>query len=87
MTVGVKWGCGVSEQGAKYVAALDGVSWESMEADVVGRLRAMRSCWEGTAGAGQLQREMMARDLFMPALDHLARFCASVEVRLEAEGE
>lgn len=57
--------------------------WERIETDVVLRLHLLRAAWEHTAQMPELQRPM-ARDLYKPALTHLAAFCASVEI---SEGE
>ncbi len=71
----------------RMVAALDAAKWDGMERDVVVRLRALRLAWEGMMGDGQLQRELVARDLYFPALDLLRQFCEAVDVVDEKGGD
>lgn len=52
--------------------------WEAIEADVLRKLRLVRAAWEETGKTPELHAPIK-RDLYLPALKHLAAFCASVE--------
>ena len=52
-------------------------NWELLESDVVRKLHLLRAAWEHTAQTPELH-EPMVRDLYVPALKQLARFCMCV---------
>ena len=55
-------------------------NWELIEREVVQKIRLLRAAWEYTAKAIPKElHEAIEKDLYCPALSHLANFCACVE--------
>ena len=52
--------------------------WERIEREVVRKLRYLRAAWEHTAKTPAFH-DPIRRDLYMPAVKHLAAFCSSIE--------
>jgi hypothetical protein len=57
----------------------DNPDWNRLESDVLRKIRLLRVAWEHTAEAIPEVHKAMKRDLYVPALSHLAVFCSCVE--------
>ena len=55
--------------------------WEKLKQDVDGKIDALEVIHNGLKSG--VSKKLIERDLIGPALAHLARFCACVEVRSE----
>ena len=61
------------------MAKNDKPNWDQLESDVIRKIRLLRAAWEHTAEAIPEGHKAMKRDLYVPALSHLAAFCGCVE--------
>lgn len=69
------------------MAENDNPNWDQLETDVLRKIRLLRVAWEHTAEATHPElHKAMKRDLYVPALTVLARFCACVEETEEPDG-
>ena len=59
-------------------------NWDAMETEAVRTIRMLRMAWEHTSK--EVPKELhaaMSRDLYIPALERLAAFCACVNEETE----
>jgi len=68
-----------TRKGSKHMAKNDKPNWDRLEAEVLRKIRLLRAAWEHTAREIPKGHETMKRDLYVPALSHLAAFCGWVE--------
>ena len=52
--------------------------WEQLESDVIRKIKLLRVAWEHTSTMPEIHSSI-ARDLFIPAIKHLAAFCVCVD--------
>lgn len=52
--------------------------WKRIESDVLLRIRILAAAWDGTSD--QPLHEQMVRDLYLPCLRLLGKFCGAIEV-------
>jgi hypothetical protein len=57
--------------------------WDGLIADVEERFTYLRLAWEASEKSDIELHKKMVDDLYLPALRHLAAFCASIEVKDE----
>lgn len=58
------------------------VDWENIEREVILKLRALRACVESVP-ADSAARMMFMRDLVLPAMKNIAKFCVTVKIQEE----
>lgn len=58
----------------------DKIDWDGLMMEVRERYAYLRIAWKATQKQNQELHEKMVEDLYMPALGHLAAFCASIKV-------
>lgn len=52
---------------------------DAVQREVIRKLRYLRAAWEHTAANEPGLHELMKRDLYLPAIKHLAAFCAAIK--------
>ena len=57
--------------------------WEAIEREVVLRIALLRAAWNATEDDPSVPHRMMARDLYLPAVEKLAEFCSMIEVEAD----
>ncbi len=60
--------------------------WGQLEKDVIRKLRLLRIAWEHTAKTPEIH-EKFRKDLYVPVIEHLARFCVAVDDDVESVAE
>ncbi len=53
--------------------------WAKIEREVIRKLRYLRAAWEHTAVELPELHEAMKRDLYMPAMANIAKFCMAIQ--------
>lgn len=59
----------------------DLIKWDETLMDVVEKFNALRACWEASEkNAPPETHKKLVRDLYLPAITLLARFCVTVKL-------
>ena len=71
----------MTKASAPYNTRSADIDWDGLEQDVVSRLRLLRTAWESSERTAPPEMHArMVSDLYIPAIEALGRFCASVEI-------
>ena len=61
--------------------------WDDVEVEVIRKLRLLRAAWEHTAAGDPALHKALVRDIYLPVIAQLGRFCVAVDERVEEQDE